>query len=56
MHCPYCGSKHSEVVETRDSDDKHVLRLRIASKSSLSRVSTTSECLDPQYGQCIKKP
>lgn len=28
MHCPYCGSKNSEVVETRDSDDLRAIRRR----------------------------
>ena len=28
MKCPYCGSKDSEVVETRDSDDLDTIRRR----------------------------
>lgn len=28
MHCPYCGNKGSEVVETRDSDDMDTIRRR----------------------------
>ena len=28
MHCPYCGNKESEVVETRDSDDMDAIRRR----------------------------
>lgn len=28
MKCPYCGSKDSEVVETRDSEDLETIRRR----------------------------
>jgi transcriptional repressor NrdR len=28
MHCPYCGNKGSEVVETRDSEDMDTIRRR----------------------------
>ncbi len=28
MKCPYCGSKESEVVETRDSEDLDTIRRR----------------------------
>lgn len=28
MKCPYCGSKETEVVETRDSDDLDTIRRR----------------------------
>ncbi len=28
MKCPYCGSKESEVVETRDSEDLETIRRR----------------------------
>lgn len=28
MHCPYCGNKNSEVVETRDSADLDSIRRR----------------------------
>lgn len=28
MHCPYCGNKNSEVVETRDSSDLDSIRRR----------------------------
>ncbi len=28
MHCPYCGKKESEVVETRDSEDLDAIRRR----------------------------
>ena len=28
MHCPYCGTKESEVVETRESSDMDTIRRR----------------------------
>ncbi|MBI4084612.1 MAG: transcriptional repressor NrdR [Candidatus Levybacteria bacterium] len=28
MHCPFCGSRESEVVETRDSEDQDTIRRR----------------------------
>lgn len=28
MHCPYCGSNETEVVETRDSEDLETIRRR----------------------------
>lgn len=28
MHCPYCGGKDSEVIETRDSEDLDTIRRR----------------------------
>jgi len=28
MHCPYCGSKDTEVVETRDNEDLETIRRR----------------------------
>lgn len=28
MHCPYCGSRDTEVVETRDSEDLETIRRR----------------------------
>lgn len=28
MHCPYCGGRQSEVVETRDNDDLDAIRRR----------------------------
>lgn len=28
MHCPYCGSRESEVVETRESEDLDAIRRR----------------------------
>jgi transcriptional repressor NrdR len=28
MKCPYCGSRDTEVVETRDSEDLETIRRR----------------------------
>src|SRR5690349_8280518 len=28
MHCPYCGGRQSEVVETRDNEDLDAIRRR----------------------------
>lgn len=42
MHCPYCGSKGSEVVETRESSDMDTIRRR-RSCSSCSKRFTTYE-------------
>ena len=30
MKCPYCGSRDTEVVETRDSEDLETIRRRRA--------------------------
>jgi len=40
MHCPYCGSKESEVVETRDSEDLHAIRRRRACLGCDKRFTT----------------
>lgn len=40
MHCPYCGSKNSEVVETRDSDDLRAIRRRRACLECDKRFTT----------------
>lgn len=40
MHCPYCGSKATEVVETRDSDDLDTIRRRRACLGCLKRFTT----------------
>lgn len=40
MHCPYCGSKDSEVVETRDSSDMDTIRRRRACLSCAKRFTT----------------
>ncbi len=40
MHCPYCGAKNSEVVETRDSADMDTIRRRRACLSCTKRFTT----------------
>lgn len=40
MHCPYCGSKDSEVVETRESSDMDTIRRRRACLSCAKRFTT----------------
>ena len=40
MKCPYCGSKDSEVVETRDSEDLDTIRRRRECLECKKRVTT----------------
>ncbi len=40
MHCPYCGTKDSEVVETRDNGDLDVIRRRRQCLSCSKRFTT----------------
>ena len=40
MKCPYCGSKDTEVVETRDSDDLETIRRRRACLKCEKRFTT----------------
>ena len=40
MHCPYCGNKASEVVETRDSEDLDTIRRRRACLACAKRFTT----------------
>src|SRR5664279_2851662 len=40
MHCPYCGSKDSEVVETRESSDMDTIRRRRACITCAKRYTT----------------
>ena len=40
MHCPYCGNKESEVVETRDSEDLDTIRRRRACLGCAKRFTT----------------
>lgn len=54
MHCPYCGSKYSEVVETRDSDDLDAIRRRRTCLSCLKRF-TTYERIETVHLLVIKK-
>ncbi|MBP6882670.1 MAG: transcriptional repressor NrdR [Candidatus Levybacteria bacterium] len=40
MHCPYCGSTESEVVETRDSEDMDTIRRRRSCLTCQKRYTT----------------
>lgn len=40
MKCPYCGSKDTEVVETRDSEDLETIRRRRACIKCEKRFTT----------------
>lgn len=40
MHCPYCGSKKTEVVETRESTDLDSIRRRRACLTCDKRFTT----------------
>lgn len=40
MHCPFCGSTESEVVETRDSEDLDTIRRRRACLRCQKRFTT----------------
>jgi transcriptional repressor NrdR len=40
MKCPYCGSKDTEVVETRDSEDLETIRRRRACVKCEKRFTT----------------
>jgi transcriptional repressor NrdR len=40
MHCPYCGNKQSEVVETRESADMDTIRRRRACLICAKRYTT----------------
>ena len=40
MKCPYCGSKETEVVETRDSEDLETIRRRRECISCKKRFTT----------------
>ena len=40
MKCPYCGSKDTEVVETRDSEDLETIRRRRACLKCEKRFTT----------------
>jgi len=40
MHCPYCGTKNSEVVETRESSDLDSIRRRRACQDCQKRFTT----------------
>lgn len=40
MRCPYCGSKETEVVETRDSEDLETIRRRRSCRKCEKRFTT----------------
>src|SRR5574341_849123 len=40
MHCPYCGTKESEVVETRENSDLDTIRRRRSCLSCGKRFTT----------------
>lgn len=40
MKCPYCGSKQTEVVETRDNDELEVIRRRRSCLGCNKRFTT----------------
>ena len=40
MKCPYCGSRETEVVETRDSEDLETIRRRRACLTCAKRFTT----------------
>ena len=40
MRCPYCGSRDTEVVETRDSEDLETIRRRRACLKCEKRFTT----------------
>src|SRR3972149_5348134 len=54
MKCPYCGSKDSEVVETRDSEDLETIRRRRACLKCQKRF-TTYERVENVHLVVIKK-
>lgn len=54
MHCPYCGNKETEVVETRDSEDLETIRRRRACLKCEKRF-TTYERVENIHLLVIKK-
>lgn len=54
MHCPYCGNKNTEVVETRDSEDIDSIRRR-RSCLTCSKRFTTYERVENIHLIVIKK-
>lgn len=54
MRCPYCGTRETEVVETRDSEDLETIRRR-RSCSKCSRRFTTYERVENLHLVVIKK-
>ncbi|MEK7551359.1 MAG: transcriptional regulator NrdR [Patescibacteria group bacterium] len=54
MKCPYCGSKETEVVETRDSEDLETIRRRRECTKCNKRF-TTYERIENVHLIVIKK-
>lgn len=54
MRCPYCGSRETEVVETRDSEDLETIRRRRACITCEKRF-TTYERVENVHLVVIKK-
>ena len=54
MHCPYCGNRESEVVETRDNVDLNTIRRRRACLQCVKRF-TTYERVENIFLLVIKK-
>ena len=54
MHCPYCGSKETEVVETRDSEDLDCIRRRRSCITCEKRF-TTYERIETVHLLVIKR-
>lgn len=54
MHCPFCGSQESEVVETRDSEDLDAIRRRRTCLGCQRRF-TTYERIETVNLHVIKK-
>ncbi len=54
MHCPYCGSNKSDVVETRDSEDLDTIRRR-RTCIACSKRFTTYERVENIHLTVIKK-
>ncbi|MCL5970698.1 MAG: transcriptional regulator NrdR [Patescibacteria group bacterium] len=54
MKCPYCGSRETEVVETRDSEDLETIRRRRACLKCEKRF-TTYERVENVHLVVIKK-
>lgn len=54
MHCPYCGSKETEVVETRDNEELDSIRRRRACLQCIKRF-TTYERVEHVHLVIIKK-
>jgi transcriptional repressor NrdR len=54
MHCPYCDSNKTDVVETRDSEDINTIRRRRACLQCTKRF-TTYERVENVHLTVIKK-